>query len=807
LNIATVIASEVLPLFKGLDELFPKLPSFPSKAIALRGQDPEESLAHLLVILRMYGRLQGGHCWPESQYRDISQLIEDVQEKRALAALRAPLTALDKAIDRAQAGELVKGQPTAPVILGSFYEQLLAASNQVLRKEKGAYYTPKALIRFMVDQAHRQCQQVFDDPRGLANTSRTAAGQFALTIMDPAAGTGLFILEIIRLLRKLAGAADQWARTLLEETLPRLHGIELMYVPYQISRLDLEATCPGLAIPPAVFQWGNSLEGPGCHRALKDSSVFIGNPPYSAFGQQNRTSWILGELEDYKEGLKEKKINLDDDFIKFIRLAHTVVKGQSRGLISFVTNNSYLDSATRRGLRRGLLEDFAELSILNLGGDRYLKNRFKDDENLFDIQCGISVLTLSKGQSRANSRRYHELTGQRQSKIKWLEQRREKAIPWTIITPSAPHFSFFPERAHLKVYQQSYKSFHSLTELFEIYGSGVKTDRDKLCYDHNANILAERMNRAFANTLTAKDKAQFRIKASSSYDLVRRLAKGQFDRSKLRRCLYRPFDRRWLYYAQGFTSRPARKVMQHMIEGNIALLAKRQARDTAYDWFFVARGLIADGVFAIDNKGRESLFPLKLSNGAYNLRIPESLTHTSKAGEFFNYIYALVHSPSYRNLYQDFLRRDFPRIALAREPGLFSALALLGARLISAHTGCQASRSLFPIVGGSPCVLLKGYPRYQSERLNLSPNHFIAKLPEAIWNFTVGGQRICQKWLKDRRGLALQREELDQYRGALGSIAKSIDLMERVDEVIRQFGGWPGAFHCQPLESQSNETS
>lgn len=794
LKLAQDIATRSLPDFSSkATTLIPSLPPFPATAIEKLGQNPGESLAVLIILLKIRAFHLGAE-WPESQIPEVATLVTALKAEGPRQRLKKSCRDLEQILNEHPTETIFEGSPSAP-LLARFYEHLLSASNKALRKERGVYYTPRPLIERMVKLCDELCLNEFKGSEGLSENSQAENGCFFVSVLDPAAGTGLFLQGVFRYVKAKLEKQGRWTKKAEEGLLRRLRGFELLYVPCLIAQLDFEALCPETFIPKELMTWGNSLDGPEKHPQLREATVFLGNPPYAAFGQHNRSPWIMDQLKAYKEGLGEKKVNLDDDYIKFFRLAHALLQDKPQGIITLVTNSSFIESPTRRQMRRSLFESFSSMTLLNLGGDRFRprKDSADIDENLFDIQCGVAVTALCKQSETEPPWRAVECRGSRPAKFTWL-RRDSRDDDWESLSPAPPSYSFQSFTEHQKALREEYNQYLPLNSFFEVYGSGIKTDRDKLFYDRDAETLTQRMEQAFAGQLTSEEKNDFRIVSSSSYDLVGRLKDKSFDRENIRTCLYRPFDIRWLYYAPGFTSRPAFRVMKHMNGQNLALLAKRQARDSEYDWFFVSRGLIADGVFAIDNKGRESLFPLNLESGQSNLRVPIVACHSQNPLEFFQYIYALVHSPNYRRIYQDFLRLDYPRIPIARDFKLFFQLVNYGRELISIHCFDGDLTDEFPPVDFDAAMIAKGYPKYLEDSVYFNPSQKITPVSRELWDFRLGGHQIAEKWLKDRKGSAINGEEIQRYKLVLSAIAQTIRLRERIDHAIDEFGAWPGAF-------------
>jgi len=332
------------------------------------------------------------------------------------------------------------------------------------------------------------------------------------------------------------------------------------------------------------------------------------------------------------------------------------------------------------------------------------------------------------------------------------------------------------------------------------------------------------MRKAFAGDYDLSFKEEYRLVDSSSYDLTRRLSTIQFDNTAVMPCLYRLFDQRWLYYQRGFTSRPAWEVMQHMVKRNLALLVKRQARDGDYDWFFVSLCPIVDGLFSIDNKGREQIFPLYLfedqstlqttidgaartnlqpefmklfcSRLALRAAAPWGLPAATSPEDVFNYIYSIFHSPSYRTRYAEFLKIDFPRVPLTSSLELFRALAGLGGELVALHLleSPKVNEAITRFIGSRNAEVEKVTWSADTVWVDKKQTTGFQGVREAVWNFHIGGYQVCQKWLKDRKGRVLSGEDIAHYHRIVVALSETIRIMREIDEVIEQYGGWPGAF-------------
>src|SRR5690606_13489501 len=173
--------------------------------------------------------------------------------------------------------------------------------------------------------------------------------------------------------------------------------------------------------------------------------VVLGNPPYSGISS-NKGEWITAQIETYKyvdgEHFKERKHWLQDDYVKFIRFSQWKIDEAGEGVLGFITNHSYLDNPTFRGMRQSLMNSFDEIYILDLHGNSLKKEKASDgskDENVFDIQQGVAVAFFIK-HKKAKSKAivHHEVYGLRETKYDWLNKHNIKNVKWNNLEPQTP---------------------------------------------------------------------------------------------------------------------------------------------------------------------------------------------------------------------------------------------------------------------------------------------------------------------------------------------------------------------------------
>ena len=253
---------------------------------------------------------------------------------------------------------------------------------------------------------------------------------------------------------------------------------------------------------------------------------------------------------------------------------------------------------------------------------------------------------------------------------------------------------------------------------------------------------------------------------------------------------------------------PRQELINHVADkDNLCLNIVRQTK--ADKW---AHGLVSEhptpAVF-VEMKDGSSVFPLYLyptTPGEIEMGItrkpniaPEFLTkleqnlgYIPSPEDIFYYIYAIFHSPTYRSRYVEFLKGDFPRVPITRNVDLFRQLGKLGEQLVNLHLMKSPilNKTSSPFIdNGGGCIVDAGHPKYESCKvvINKQKDGFM-DVPEAVWNFHVGGYQVCQKWLKDRKGRALSQDDIEHYQKIVIALGQSIDLMAKIDEVIPS---WP----------------
>ncbi len=708
-----------------------------------------------------------------------------------------------------------------PVI--HFYEDFLKEYDMELRKKMGAYYTPLPVVQYIVRSVDYLLAEKFGLIDGLADTSKTASGVHKVQILDPAVGTGTFISDVIGkiytrvLQRKQEG---RWPAYVHNDLLPRLHGFELMMTPYTIAHLKL-----AMAFKKTGFKYfnqrlgiylTNSLErgsvqtdiftGFGFAESIAEESkeaskikndqpimVIVGNPPYSV-SSTNKGIWIQDLIKVYKKDLDEKKINLDDDYIKFIRLSEHFVEKNKTGIVAMITNNSFIDGITHRQMRRHLLETFDEIYILNLHGNSKKKEKTPDghsDENVFEIQQGVAISIFLRTKQHKNGMgtvHHHELYGKRAEKFSSLNESNFKDIEWTVLDVQKPYYFFVPKDfSKADEYEKGFK----VDELFNVYSTGAESAKDDFLL---------RFSLAEVNSLRKFIEVHSDREISQTYDLkLEKATQVKEDFKNLleehTRIAYRPFDTRYTLYSSnssGIWFRPKYEVMQHLLKPNVALLTCRQQTSFDFQHVFVANSIVERCEVSLQTGEVTYVFPLYTfaEDGSQILNLKKEIVDTinrtvgnTSPDNIFDYIYAVLHSPSYRKHYKEFLKIDFPRIPYPKNADDFYALAKFGSELRMLHLlqsplVNQYSTS-YPVSGKNLVEKII----YKQQRVYINKEQYFGDVPETAWDFFIGGYQPARKWLKDRKGHELTNADMEHYQQLIAALIQTAKVVDEIDKI------------------------
>jgi len=718
-----------------------------------------------------------------------------------------------------------------PVI--NFYETFLATYNPKERQRLGVYYTPLPVVSYITTSIHKLLKEKFGKAEGLATRD--------VTLLDPAAGTLTFVVQAIKQVQKelenrnRAGLIKSYIQ---EHILPHFHAFEILVAPYTVGHFKVSMVLEDMGYKfkeneRFQFYLTNTLEmkepkqisflidlakeGQEAKRIKEKMPILVilGNPPYSV-SSENKSDFIEGLMHDYKEDVRgERNIQpLSDDYIKFIRFAHWKIEQAGKGILGFITNNSYLSGVIHRGMRRKLLETFDNIYILNLHGSSRVGERTPDggkDENVFDIQQGVTIALYVKTEKPRGEKKvyYADLWGRRSDKYDYLLDDDVKTTEWEELKPAEPYYFFVPKDFAL---QEVYDRYWKVTEIFRRYESGVKTHRDHFVVGFSAEEIIQRL-RVFIGSLPDEVvKEGLKLEDTGTWKLsrARQRVRNRKWEEEIYPYAYRPFDMRWICYEPSLVDRNRWPFMRNLLNENIALAVMRQVHIKPGFSHVFAVDRIADARIHLSNRGIPYFFPLYLyldepkpllfEKEAVELKrtpnftdeflqaIKESLGTEPAPEEIFYYIYAVLYSPTYRNRYEEFLKIDFPKIPLPTAYELFKALSNLGKELVDLHLlkhpALQETEIGFPKSGSYKVERV----RYDetAQRVYINKDQCFEGVSKEVWEYRVGAYQVMEKYLKDRKVRKLALDEVNHYMKVGKAIRLTIEMQRKIDSIYAE---------------------
>lgn len=761
------------------------------------------------------------------------------------------------------------GKGEDPIV--HFYETFLSEYDPATREKRGVYYTPEPVVRYIVRSIHSLLQSHFDCPDGLADKG--------VTVLDPAGGTLTFPAEAIKLAVQHysdlygEGAVD---KLISNHILKNFYAFELMMAPYAIGHIKISFLLEELGYTmkenerfklyltntldmedlaqtqiPGLESLSEESQQAGRVKKSEPILVIMGNPPYSGISA-NINDWTEKLLKTNLDGaqsyymvdgkpLGEKKLWLQNDYVKFLRFAQWKIQKAGEGIVGMITDNSYLDNPTFRGMRQSLMQTYNEIYIVDLHGNSNKKEVSPDgkrDQNVFEILQGVSIaIFVKKRKAKGCTVRQIDLFGDRQLKYDWLEEHSLENSSFEKLNPESPWYFMIPHRTQDINY---FLDWLKIDEIFPINSVGIVTARDGFAIDFDRQPLEGRI-RQFKDLRFDDEflKSAYGLKDTSTFKLSRfrlGLSKEINWENAFEELMYRPFDCRQIFYSDWVVERRVFEVMQHMLKPNIGLaLTKRIEIGSGFEHVFIADKPITHHTVSL--KEVNYLFPLylypsenpkKKSTGFTMLLFepepeyggPKRTPNLSPIAQdylrnFFpelsslplgegwggaaehllQYCYAVLYCNTYREKYAEFLKIDFPRIPFTSDKELFLEMAALGKQLIQLHLLKANPKPVVKYLGKGEGIIEKPYYDGEKHRVYLSsplgsPGGavlYFEGISPAMWNYHIGGYQVLEKYLKDRKGR--QMDDPATYCRIATAIAETIkiqNLLEPVFDKIEQ---------------------
>lgn len=711
---------------------------------------------------------------------------------------------------------------------------IVRAVDDILKQDFGIKEGLASRETIQVEQAIEQSR----DKRTKDGTKKELKTYHKVQVLDPATGTGTFLSEVIKqIYSRFKNNKGMWNGYVSQHLIPRLNGFELLMASYAMAHLkmdllleetgykaqdeqrfnifltnSLEESHPDMG---TLFTSWLSDEANAANRVKRDTPVMcvIGNPPYSG-ESQNQGEWIMKLMDDYKkepnttERLKERNPKwINDDYVKFLRYAQYYVQKNGTGVVAFINPHGFLDNPTFRGMRWNLLKTYDKIYTIDLHGNAKKKETSPDgsvDENVFDIMQGVSInLFVKTGQKHPNElgRVYHyDLWGKRDNKYQYLIDNSILSIPFIELPNKAPMYFMVQ-----KNYEQEgqYKKGLSVSDLFSINSVGIVTAKDRVLISTTTQRLVQKI------------KQEHLIEPNE--ELINKIS-------------YRIFDNRYIYYDTKLVERNREKIMRNLLDGdNIGLCLCRQFKTGAqYVHCFISQNIIESCYVSNRTSEITSIFPLYLypdpnKPNAFegNVRRPnlnmeiveqiekklnycfvedDNLVVDLAEGcdgmfhptDLLDYIYAVLHSPQYRETYKEFLKTDFPRIPYPKSAEKFNQLVELGSQIRMLHLMDTKGtiNVVYPNEGSNIVQRSIGKNDFelrneenQLGRVWINDEQYFDNVPVVAWEFYIGGYQPAQKWLKDRKERELSFDDIEHYQNIIYALLETDRLMKEIDEV------------------------
>jgi hypothetical protein len=550
-----------------------------------------------------------------------------------------------------------------------FYEDFLAKYDAKMKKARGVYYTPPPIVNFIVRAIDDILKENFGILDGLADPR--------VTVLDFACGTGTFMLEVFQRIFDNIGGPDagRAGPIVREHLLENIFDFEYLIAPYTIAHLKLSqyladkghALIDGERLQ--VFLT-NTLEPMEAQRhlllpalsdetkraqAIKEKPILVitGNPPYRGHSK-NKGAWITASIEQYRKGFPELSKPgqgkwLQDDYVKFIRFAQMKMdggvfkvedekrqlrevhfEGVDEGVVGIITNHSWLDNPTFRGMRNSLMNSFDQIYVLDLHGSAKKKERAPDgsgDKNVFDrIAQGVAISLFVKKIGLQRGIFHSDLWGSRLSKYQAAAEATKEEVEWRFLQPAPPDFLFVPQDNALA---KKYQTLWSIPQIFAPSGDPAPclvTTHDQFAISFSPNESFSKVQVLLSTNNESDARRLFRLCSQGQWDYQR--AKAALAVLNLRNLkvavTYRPFDKRWTIWNSHVAVHRRERVMHHMMHDNVGLLTCRQIASGHWEHVFAAECAADDCVISNRTKERGYLFPLYLYPPPDGARLPKT---------------------------------------------------------------------------------------------------------------------------------------------------------------------------------------
>jgi predicted helicase len=655
-----------------------------------------------------------------------------------------------------------------------------------------------------------------------------------VAILDPACGTGTFGAEIIKFIKEkyFSGSNEVFYKDWIQQKdglLSRLICFEIMMTSYVVTHLKIRRVITEtlgklpdenlptnifltntLAEPKSIVEKNSQIglfdfsgaitdeaENADKWKTRRPIKVIIGNPPYLASSTNPYDIAAYKFETDGKTKLNEKNPKwLNDDYVKFIRFAEQHIDNDGKGILAFISNNGYLDNPTFRGMRASLLRSFDRIYILNLHGNSIKQETAPDgskDENVFDIRIGVAIIiaiktTQSTEWAKVN---YGELYGLREDKFNTLE---DKDVQFTEIKPDKKTAIFVPQN---NVEKEEYDNGISLVDLFNTYSAGMVLGRDSLCVQNTKQEI-QNIIKDF-QTIPSEDlRTKYSLGKDTDWTVDGAIKDIEDRNGKITQIAYRVFDNRWTYYTgkqNGFHCRPRGDVMRNFVDTkeNVGLCFTRTDKSQRkYSMVFLTDKITESCILTSQTAGIATVVPLYVKTddmlGDYvpNFnkeeldKLTQNLKDKPQPQEIFDYCYGILYDPNYREKYNEFLKRDYPKVAVIENEKVFSDYSKFGKQLKELHLIKTDAKLDLQIEPNDAKNLQIEFVKYLDEKLFINKQTSINGIPQNVWEYMIGGYQVLDKWFKSHKGELFDFEKFNHIQKVAGILAETIKIQEQL---------------------------
>ncbi|EAJ9190481.1 DNA methyltransferase [Campylobacter jejuni] len=728
-----------------------------------------------------------------------------------------------------------------------FYETFLASYDPKLREVRGVYYTPAPVVIFIINAIDEILKQDFNHKKGLSEALdknitlldfATGTGTFLLEAfrkaLEPISKNSVNYNPKV-LIDKFCGfefliapytiAHLKISQSFKEEFNSPLNDDESLKIALT-NTLYSKSISKEQNDQNTLFTLIDLTKEFKKAQKIKEEQILIitGNPPYSgassnkglyedeikiSYGlepskanlnneqkkwissyfkekSKQNTSTFKAIYEKHKlENEKNSKVMLDD-YVKFIRFAQSKIDSQESGIFAFISNNSFLDNPTFRGMRYSLMQSFDKIYILNLHGDTRKKEKAPDgskDDNVFDIMQGVSINIFIKQNSKAKNTNiyYHDLYDKRKDKYEFLYENDLNSIKWTLVKNNEPFYLFLPQNNDLL---EEYNKGISVKDIFMLSSVGIASSKDAILISTNNKKLEQQVYNFY----------------------------NEFDKKYIKEIAYKPFDTQKIYYDIKKVERPRIDIMEHFLGyENIGLIYDRGTNLKEISNLFISSKVIDKHLVGANSyvsplylypttrskkflkkenpNFNEENFTSKIENFKESFRtfIDELYKEKFSPQNILGYIYAVLFHKIYREKYFDFLKIDFPKIPFTKDKNTFKNLSKLGLKLINLHLlkndelDFNVGEALFKDIKNKNFKIQKIKYNKDTKELFINESLYFNKVSPEIYEFKIGGYAVLDKYLKSHKEEDIEHKHFTLIIQTLDETLKIQDEISKIN--------------------------